>query len=103
MFKVGDFVYYSCVSVDPDFEDKYGYGTILEIKEVPKRFQEGTYKLAIIQVKYFEDGTACTFDMKQVVELELLEKAETALAKWEKELYRQLDNMKTIRKEFVDV
>ena len=103
MFQVGDFVYYSCISLDPDFDDKYGYGIILEIKDLPKAFGEETETFAIIQVKYFEDGTVCTFDMKEVVNLELLEKADVALDRQEKELYRQLDNMKNIRKEFIDV
>ena len=101
MYKVGDFVHYSCISMDPDFDDKYGYGTIIEIKDLPKSFEKETEKFAIIQVKYFEDGTACTFNMKEVVNLELLEKADVALDRQEKELQRQMDNMKEIRKDLL--
>ena len=103
MYKIGDFVYYKNISMDPDFDDRYGYGTIIEIKDLPKSFEEGTERFAIIQVKYFEDGTSCEFDSKEVVKIELLEKADVVLDRQEKELYRQLDNMKNIRKEYVDV
>lgn len=103
MFKVGDFVYYNDISMDPQIDDSYGYGTILEIKDIPKSFKDGTETFAIIQVKYFEDGTVCTFDMKKVVKIELLEKADVALDRHEKELYRQLDNIKNIRKVYIDV
>ena len=74
---------------------------ILEIKDLPKSFENGTETFAIIQVKYFEDGTACTFNMKEVVNLELLEKADVALDRQEKELQRQMDNMKEIRKDLL--
>ena len=103
MFKVGDFVYYGCISLDPDFDDKYGYGIILEIKDLPKSFEDGTERFAIIQVKYFEDGTPCEFNSKEVVKIELVENAEIAIERHERELHRQLDNMKNIRKEFIDV
>lgn len=103
MYKVGDFVYFAEVSKYEEIEDKYGYGYIVEIKDLPKSFESGTERFAIIQVKYFEDGTPCEFDSKKVVNLELLEKADVALDRQEKELYRQLDNMKNIRKEFIDV
>lgn len=103
MFKVGDFVYYNDISMDPQIEDSYGYGIILEIKDLSKSFEEGTERFAIIQVKYFEDGTSCEFDSKKVVKIELLEDADVTLDRQEKELYRQLDNMKNIRKEFIDV
>ena len=103
MFKVGDFVYYKNISMDPDFDDRYGYGTIIEIKDLPKSFKESTERFAIIQVKYFEDGTPCELNIKESVKIELLEKAEIALALQEKNLRRQLNNMKNIRKEFIDV
>lgn len=103
MFKVGDFVYYGCISLDPDFDDKYGYGIILEIKDLPKSFEDGTERFAIIQVKYFEDGTPCEFNSKEVVKIELVEDAKIAIERHERELHRQLDNMKNIRKEFIDV
>lgn len=103
MFKVGDFVYYKDISMDPDFDDKYGYGTIIEIKDLPKSFEEGTERFAVIQVKYFEDGTPCEFNSKEVVKIELLEDAEIAIERQERELHRQLNNMKNIRKEFIDV
>ena len=103
MFKVGDFVYYACISLDPDFDDKYGYGIILEIKDLPKSFEDGTERFAIIQVKYFEDGTPCEFNSKEVVKIELVEDAKIAIERHERELHRQLDNMKNIRKEFIDV
>lgn len=103
MYKVGDFVYFKDYSMDPDFDDKFGYGTIIEIKELPKSFQEGTETFAIIQVKYFEDGTPCEWDSKEVIKLCMLDPAQTAVERHERELYRQLDNMKDIRKEFTDV
>ena len=56
MFKVGDFVYFTEFSKYEEIDDKYGYGIILEIKDLPKSFEEGTERFAVIQVKYFEDG-----------------------------------------------
>ena len=103
MFKVGDFVYFTEFSKYEEIEDKYGYGIILEIKDLPKSFEEGTERFAIIQVKYFEDGTPCEFDSKEVVKIKLVEDAEIAIERHERELHRQLDNMKNIRKEFINV
>lgn len=103
MFKVGDFVYFKNISMCPELEDRYGYGTILEIKDLPKYLgsdEMDTY--AVIQVKYLEDGTPYEFNFREVVKLQMLDPAQTAVERHERELYRQLDNMKDIRKEFTD-
>lgn len=101
MFKVDDFVYYANISMDPQIEDSYGYGTILEIKDLPKSFKEGTEKFAIIKVQYFEDGTPCLYESKEVVKLDLLEDAQIAINRHKLELERQTNNLLELEKELL--
>ena len=94
-FKVGDFVY--CTDCSEDDECYGVYGIIQEIKDITKAGK--TFKAAVIKVKYFEDGTPCEWDSKKVIRFEMLDPAQTAIERHERELQRQLDNMKNIRKD----
>lgn len=99
-YKVGDFVYYKNISMDPEFEDQYGYGIIEEIKDLPKYLGSDEFDTyAVILTKYLEDGTPYVWNHKEVVKLGLLENALEAIKRQEDELKRQLDNFQVIREE----
>ena len=101
-FKVGDFVYYTDYGRFQDDPELNGYGNILEIKEIQKHSQMPSETMAIIQTKFFEDGTPCEWKNIHTVNVKLLTPAQTAVERHERELQRQLENMKEIRKEFTD-
>ena len=102
MFKVGDFVYYTDYGRFQDDPELNGYGNILEIKEIQKHSQMPPETMAVIQTKFFEDGTPCEWKIIQTVNIDLLTPAQTAVERHKRELQRQLDNMREISKHFTD-
>lgn len=101
MFKVGDFVYYKSYSEWND--NDFGYGYVYDIKFVePDAFCDEARTHIYIEAKYTEDGCPILFDKKIVIDSRNVNPAEIAIEEREKELQRQMDNIKEIRKEFIN-
>ena len=97
MFRVGDFVYFAEVSKYEEIEDKYGYGNIIEIKELPKFLgsdEMNTY--AIIKTKYLQDGTPYEWSCNEVIPMELVQDGAMAWKRHIEELKREQERFEDI-------